>query len=665
MFRLFTIATVLSVLVLVVTAVFPADFSVQQWQAVEITLTSSKTYTDPFQDVDVTATFIGPDNITITCPAFCDGDLIWKVRFAPIQTGLWTMTTSATDATNSGLHNISQTVQCDAYSGNLDIYKHGFLKASSNGRYLTYADGTPFFYLGDTHWILLHERFDTSNVPGIASQFKYIVDKRVNQGFTVYQSEPLAGDQTGVDEEPVFLLRDGLTNADMEGFANFDRKFKYIADQGFVHANSQICWVDELRDLPIYTHEYKTRLAKYWVARYGAYPVIWTIAQECDWEVDDWGYSLAGWYTVGQSIADNDAYHHPIMPHMCHVGGRYNPANSWWAAKPYHTGWAVQWALGEMIDKSIAKSFWNYSPTKPAVMYETTYDYSSENYDEGTISGCANFGGLARAYNSIQFGFCGYGYGIYGIWNDLYSKPGEPHDWGCDYLNPEGAWWYDAAICPIGDMLTYFKNFYTSLEWWKLVPRFGDSVWGSFTDMSRSLLSSDEQNTYVVFFITVYSDDKSTGTLNNMAIGATYQAQWFNPMDGKYTNIGTFTQNSSQWVIPNRPIANDNWVLLVKKSDDTKTDGTDLQKSHSTLLSAAPNPSQGLTKITFGLQQSSRAEIKIVNSRGQLVEHLGSDLYSAGVHSVTWKASHKPDGFYFAILKVSGKTYKNKILLVK
>ena len=168
-------------------AVFSADFSVQQWQAVEITLTSSKTYTDPFQDVDVTATFTGPDNIIITRPAFWDGDLAWKVRFAPTQTGLWTMATIATDATNSGLHNISRTVQCDAYSGNLDIYKHGFLKASSNGRYLTYADGTPFFYLGDTHWFLAHERFDTSNVPGVASQFKYVVDKRVDQGFTVYQ----------------------------------------------------------------------------------------------------------------------------------------------------------------------------------------------------------------------------------------------------------------------------------------------------------------------------------------------------------------------------------------------------------------------------------------------------------------------------------------------
>jgi hypothetical protein len=91
---------------------------------------------DPFQDVDVTATFTGPDRRMIVRPAFWDGGAIWKVRFAPTQTGLWTMTTSATDANNGGLHHITRTVQCDRYSGSLDIYKHGFVKVSGNGRYV-------------------------------------------------------------------------------------------------------------------------------------------------------------------------------------------------------------------------------------------------------------------------------------------------------------------------------------------------------------------------------------------------------------------------------------------------------------------------------------------------------------------------------------------------
>jgi|CZKL01.1.fsa_nt_gi hypothetical protein len=545
-----------------VPTVFAADLRVQQWQAVEIALTSSVKYMDPFQDVDVTATFTGPDRKTIIRPAFWDGGAIWRVRFAPTQTGLWTMTTSATDANNGGLHHITRTVRCDRYSGSLDIYKHGFLKVSGNGRYLTYADGTPFFYLGDTHWILAHERFDTSNAPGVTSQFKYTVDKRVSQGFTAFQSE--AGwqarsaqiritDEANVDEEADADFKHGFTSADLAGFANLDRKFKYVADKGLVHANAEIGWVGDPALFPIFTEAYMARLAKYWVARYGAYPVIWTIAQEIDknyYGAYD-AATISKWFAAAQSIADSDAYHHPVMPHMENTD-HTTAANSSWSGKPLHSGWAVQWQ-GELTDMSIAKGFWIASPTKPSVLYESAYDHFWTD----------SRGALGAAYKAFQYGMYGYGYGANGIWNDIYSKPGEPGDYGTAYEMPAHYfWWHDGADLPTGNQLAYFKHFYTILEWWKLVPRFDDNAWGSFADPPRSLLSSDGQDTYVVFF---FGSGKSTGTLNQLNDDSTYMAQWFNPRDGQYANIGTFSQKGGQWVIPGRPTAED-WILLVRKT---------------------------------------------------------------------------------------------------
>jgi hypothetical protein len=544
---------------------FAAEYKVQQWQAVEITLTSSVTYADPFQDVDVTATFTRPGSAAITRPAFWDGGRTWKVRFAPTQTGLWTMTTSATDARNRGLHGVTETVQCDPYSGRLEIYKHGFLKVSGNGRYLTYADGTPFFYLGDTHWILSHERFDRSNSPGVASQFKYTVDKRVSQGFTVFQSETsFQARSAGIrinqeaiaDEEADADLKHGFTGADLAGFANLDRKFKYIADQGLVHANAEFSWVGDPADFPIFTEAYMARLAKYWVARYGAYPVIWTIAQEVD--KNYYGKydatTINKWFAVGQSILGNDAYHHPVMPHMESTDNTTAPT-SWWSGKPFHNGWAVQWQ-GEMTEKGIAEGFWNALPTKPSVLYESAYDGFWTD----------SRGALGAAYKAFQYGMYGYGYGANGIWNDIYSKPGEPADFGTDCQMPEHyGWWRDGADLPTGDQLAYFKKFYTSLEWWKLVPRFNDHAWGYFLNASQAFLSSDGHDTYVVFFT---GSERTPASLNQMENASTYAAQWFNPRNGEYQNIGAVTPKDSQWVIPDRPTGQD-WVLLVRRIRDS------------------------------------------------------------------------------------------------
>jgi hypothetical protein len=534
----------------------------EQWKAAEITLTSTKSYSDPFKDVEISATFIGPDQTIITRPGYWDGGSTWKIRFAPTKPGMWTYRVTASDSTDTGLHNQVGQVLSQKYKGDLAIYKHGFLKVSNNGKYLSYADGTPFFYLGDSHWILPHERFSTSNAPGVASQFKYMVDKRKDQGFTVYQSEPIwqphGGIHTGADEEKTANLSDGFTADDLEGFRNLDRKFKYIADSGLVHANAQVTWALDPAQYPIYTEDYMARIAKYWVARFGAYPAVWTIAQEIDKNMyGNYNEETMGkWYAVGQSLADNDAYEHPIMPHMEGTNSTL-PASSSWASKPYHDGWAVQWQ-GNLSGMRVAKEFWNASPSKPAVLYESGYDQFWTD----------SRGALGAAYKAFQYGIYGYGYGAAGVWNDIYSKNGEPDDFGTASEMPDRYfWWYDGANLQTANQLTDFKRFYTALDWWKLVPRFNDGAWASFKDTTRSLLSSDGNNTYVVFF---YNNDTATGTLKQMDNSVKYKAYWFDPRTGLYYLIPeTVKATSSSWCIPAKP-NNDDWVLLLEKQKKGK-----------------------------------------------------------------------------------------------
>lgn len=92
---------------------------------------------------------------------------------------------SQTDYDRTGADRICMDVTFSS-KGDLDIYKHGFIQAEAGCRYMTYADGTPFFYLGDTHWGMYREEIDepgpNAGETGAASHFRYIVDRRAEQG---------------------------------------------------------------------------------------------------------------------------------------------------------------------------------------------------------------------------------------------------------------------------------------------------------------------------------------------------------------------------------------------------------------------------------------------------------------------------------------------------
>jgi len=251
-------------------AILPAavDVVTETWRAAEITFESAKAYADPLNDAEVNAVFTSPSGRAYTVPGFWDGGRTWRVRFAPPERGVWKFATACTDISDGGLHGKTGTLRADRYQGKLDIYRHGFIRTAPGVRYFMYADGTPFFYLGDTHWSMPREPFD--------AMFTCVVDRRVAQGFTVYQSEPLGAN---------FQFADGLAEADLPGLRDLDRRFKYIADAGLVHANAQLFFPPEISNLrdTAYT-------AQWFDPRTGAYlaPEPFTSQQDAPGEGGRW-----------------------------------------------------------------------------------------------------------------------------------------------------------------------------------------------------------------------------------------------------------------------------------------------------------------------------------------------------------------------------------------
>ena len=65
-----------------------ATTTVAVWDRTDIVLTSSKTYDNPYLDVEVEAVFTHADGTEIKLSGFWNGDNEWRVRFAPTKAGM-------------------------------------------------------------------------------------------------------------------------------------------------------------------------------------------------------------------------------------------------------------------------------------------------------------------------------------------------------------------------------------------------------------------------------------------------------------------------------------------------------------------------------------------------------------------------------------------------
>src|SRR5205823_14623815 len=83
--------------------------------------------------------------------------------------------------TDSGLHAREGSLEIVPYGGQNAFYKHGPIRVAEGHRHFEHADGTPFFWLGDTWWMGLCQRLRWPE------EFKVLAADRVRKGFTVVQ----------------------------------------------------------------------------------------------------------------------------------------------------------------------------------------------------------------------------------------------------------------------------------------------------------------------------------------------------------------------------------------------------------------------------------------------------------------------------------------------
>ncbi len=128
--------------------------TVHVWETVEYAFKSEKSYSNPYTDVEFWVILQGPDGFEKKVWGFWDGDDVFKVRLLGTTPGTWSWV-SASNQSDNGLNSHSGSFVVETWEEkelSENTNRRGFIQATASGHAWQYADGTPFYMLADTWW---------------------------------------------------------------------------------------------------------------------------------------------------------------------------------------------------------------------------------------------------------------------------------------------------------------------------------------------------------------------------------------------------------------------------------------------------------------------------------------------------------------------------------
>jgi hypothetical protein len=517
----------------------------------EWSLESGKHYSDPFNDVELDVLFTSPSARQMRVPAFWAGGTTWRVRFAAQEVGRYSYTTICSDSANRDLHARAGTLNVTSYSGDNPLYERGFVRVGDDQRHFHFADGTPFFWLGDTWWMGLTNRLSWPD------GFQTLTADRVAKGFSVVQI--VAGlypdmppfDSRGTNEAG-FPWQQDFARINPAYFDMADLRIQHLVDQGIVPCIVG-CWG---YFLPIMGVAKMKQHWRYLIARWGAYPVIWCLAGEgampyylSKTHDTDAATQKHGWTELARYVRTTDAFAHPITIHPSRSARNCVDDASVLDFDMLQTGHDDRRSAPSTVETILNSS--RAEPKMPVLVGEVCY--------EGIMEASREEVQRYMFWAAILSGAAGHTYGANGIWQvNTREKP-----YG---LSPHGHGWGDtpwevAYQLPGSRQLGLAKGLLTRYRWWKLEsrPDLVEPHW-------------NEQNYWQPFAahipgeLIVAFTPSGGKALRFKEVSAGMQALFWNPTDGSEHVMGpVMPDGAGNWQAPEFPIFRD-WVVVLESA---------------------------------------------------------------------------------------------------
>ena len=428
------------------------------------------------------------------------------------------------------------------------------LTISRNRRFLSFADGTPFFWLGDTAWELFHR--------STIEEAECYLENRRQKGFTVIQAVALAeldglNTPNACGERP--LIGNDPLQPNERYFQHVDRVIDLAASKG-LFAGLLPTWGDKLELLghgvgpiifnPANAFQYGQWLGK----RYREFEnLIWINGGDRP----GGGANYPIWNALGEGIKSVDTDH--LMTFHPPGGGDGRSSSEW-----FHRASWLDFNLAQsgherkdLPNYEIVGHDYGLNPVKPCLDGEPRYEDHPVNWKPHEQGWFDDDDARQAAYWALFAGACGHTYGCQPIWQ-FYRLGREPVGFA---RRP----WHQALDLPGAAQMIHVKNLFLSRPFFTRVPDRSLVVSKPPSGEPITLATRDENYRYAFVYLPVGGE--VTVDLGRFP-GRWITAWWYDPRHGHATALGKIQNDGlAGFTAPSKGRGQD-WVLV---ADDGET----------------------------------------------------------------------------------------------
>jgi hypothetical protein len=429
------------------------------------------------------------------------------------------------------------------------------LKVSPNGRYFVDADGKPFFYLGDTCW-LLFQRLSRKEVD------EYLKD-RADKGFTVIQAYVIRGlgkrhpdGSTSLLGEVPFTDRDP-SKPNEAFFKHVDYVVNRANELGLVMALvTSKSWHVNKHAERIFEVKSAYTFGKFLGQRYKDNAVMWYVggdsAPGSDREV---------WVAMAKGLRDGSGGKQLISYH----GSGGTSSSTWFHKDAWLDFNSIQsgHGWGAKTYRFITQDY-GLSPAKPTVDMEPPY----ENHPTGPKTPRIDSHQVRQgAYWAMLAGAAGHGYGALDLFH-LYKEDQGPF--------PRNGFqpWRKAMAYEGSRQVGLMRRLFELRPWYKLVPDQSVIASGQGEGAKHLQAARAKDGSFLLAYSPVGG---LVGIHMDKLSGKKVKARWYDPRKGTWSEIGEYANKGTrEFTCPSQGDQSD-WVLVL--DDAAKNYPTELKTS--------------------------------------------------------------------------------------